>query len=132
MIAPESEQRTTPEAVTLSEPIMAVELDEAPNPAQVLADLYRRCGRGGGCPYTLDQLISVLTALRYHGRAEARQLARDARLPASATYGCLLECEDYGLSRWIPRPVHLVDHQTAEITATGLRLLREISTRGRN
>lgn len=131
MIAPESRQRTAPEPVKLSEPIAAIELDEAPNPAQVLADLYRRCGSGGGCPYTLDQLLSVLTALRYHGRTEAQELATDARLPASATYGCVLELEDYGLSRWIPRPVHLADHQTAEITAAGSRLLREIQAAGR-
>lgn len=131
MIATERTDRTAPETVKLSQPIVAVELDEEPNPAQVLAGLYRRCGSGGGCPYTLDQLLSVLSALRYYGRAEAGELAADARLPASATYGCVLELEDYGLSRWIPAPVHLADHQTAEITAAGLRLLREINTGGR-
>lgn len=131
MIAPESKRRPAADTVKLSEPIAAIELDETPNPAQVLADLYRRCGKGGGCPYTLDQLLSVLSPLRYHGRAEAGKLAQDARLPASATYGCLLEAEDYGLSRWIPAPVHLADHQTAEITATGLRFLREIDMGGR-
>lgn len=131
MIAPESTRGPSAGTVKLSEPVAAVELDEQPNPAQALAGLYRRCGRGGGCPYTLDQLFRVLSALRYHGRAEAGELAKDARLPASAAYGCLLECEDYGLARWIPRPVYLVDHQTAEVTATGLRLLREINTGGR-
>ena len=39
--------------------------DEGPTPAQTLADLYRRCGAGGGCPYTLDQIIRVLSALRF-------------------------------------------------------------------
>lgn len=130
MIAPEAKRGASTGAVKLSEPIAAIELDEQSNPAQVLADLYRRCGSGGGCPYTLDQLLAVLSALRYHGRAEAGELATDAELPASATYGCLLETEDYGLSRWIPRPVHLADHQTAEITATGLRFLREIQHGG--
>lgn len=130
MIAPERKQDSSPEIVRLSQPIAAVELDEEPNPAQVLADLYRRCGSGGGCPYTLDQLLSVLSALRYHGRADTGDLATDARLPASATYGCVLELEDYGLSRWIPSPVHLAHHQTAEITATGLRFLREIEHGG--
>lgn len=130
MIAPERSDRTALEPLKLSEPIAAVELDEEPNPAQVLADLYRRCGRGGGCPYSLDQLLSVLRALRYHGKAEAGELAKDAELPASATYGCLLETEDFGFSRWIARPVHLADHQTAEITLTGLRFLRETQDRG--
>lgn len=92
----------------------------------------RRCGGGGGCPYSLVQLLSVLTALRYHGRAEAGKLATYAELPASATYGCLLETEDYGLSRWIARPVHLADHQTAEITLAGVRFLREINIGGRD
>lgn len=119
MIAPEKNVR-------LSEPVAAIELDEQSNPAQVLADLYRRCGRGGGCPYSLDQLLRVLEALRYSGRAEAGELATDAGLPASAAYGCILEAEDYGLARWIPKPVHLVDHQTAEITGAGMRFLREI------
>ena len=132
MIAPESRRGPAPRTVKLSEPITAVELDDVQNPAQVLADLYRRCGRGGGCPYTLDQLISVLSALRCHGSAEAHQLATDARLPASATYGCLLEAEDYGLARWIPAPVHLAEYQTAEITLAGSRLLREINTGGRH
>lgn len=126
MIAPKSQTRIAGPPVMLSEHIVAAELDDVQNPAQVLADLYRRCGRGGGCPYSLDQLLSVLWTLRYHGRAEAGELATGARLPASATYGCLLEAEDYGLSRWIPAPVHLAEHQTAEITATGLRFLREI------
>ena len=132
MIAPERSDQRAAEPVKLSEPIAAVELDEAQNPAQVLADLYRRCGRGGGCPYSLDQLLGVLSALRYHGKAEAGELARCAGLPASATYGCLLEAEDYGLSRWIARPVHLADHQTAEITLAGSRLLREIRHEGSN
>lgn len=132
MIAPERTDRAASENVKLSEPIAAVELDEEPNPAQVLADLYRRCGGGGGCPYSLDQLLSVLSALRYHARAEAGELAGDAQLPVSATYGCVLELEDYGLSRWIPAPVHLADHQTAEITAAGLRFLREIQHGGRS
>lgn len=132
MIAPESRRGPAPQSVKLSEPITAVELDNVQNPAQVLADLYRRCGRGGGCPYTLDQLLRVLSALRYHGRAEAGELATDAHLPASATYGCLLETEDYGLSRWIPAPVHLADHQTAEITLAGVRFLREINIGGRD
>lgn len=114
----------------LPKPIpIPVEYEEH-TPAQTLADLSRRCGRGRGCPYTLDQLLGVLAALRYHGRAEAGQLATDAELPASATYGCLLETEDCGLSRRIPAPVHLADHQTAEITATGLRFLREIEHGG--
>ena len=123
MIAPEK-------TATLSESIAAIELGEQSNPAQVLADLYRRCGRGGGCPYSLDHLLRVLEALRYHGRAETGDLATEAELPASATYGCLLETEDYGLSRWIPRPIHLADHQTAEITVAGLRFLREIRHQG--
>lgn len=118
----------------LPKPIpIPVEIEDArPTSAQTLADLYRRCGRKGGCPYTLDQLISVLSALRYHGRTEAGELATDAQLPASAAYGCLLEAEDYGLSRWIPRPVHLADHQTVEITAAGSRFLREIDMGGRH
>ena len=134
MIAPEGRGRPALSTVKISGPIAAVEMDESRNPAQVLTDLYRRCGRGGGggCPYSLDQLLRVLESLRYHGRAEALPLARDAHLPASATYGCLLECEDYGLSRWIPRPVYLADHQTAEITLAGSRLLREIQQEGRN
>lgn len=113
-------------------PIPAEIENEGPISAQILADLYRRRGGGGGCPYSLVQLLSVLTVLRYHGRAEAGQLATYAELPASATYGCLLETEDYGLSRWIARPVHLADHQTAEITLAGVRFLREINIGGRD
>lgn len=129
MIAPRSAVETS--RTLASRPIPHEALYEPPAPAHTLADLYRRCGRGGGCPYSLDQLLQVLTALRYQGRAETGELAADARLPASATYGCVLELEDYGLSRWIPAPVHLVDHQTAEITLAGLRLLREIQHGGR-
>lgn len=114
----------------LPKPIAAEIEEEGPTPAQTLADLYRRCGRGGGCPYSLDQLLSVLTTLRYHGRAEAGELATDAQLPASATYGCLLEAEDYGLARWIPEPVLQVDYVTAEITLTGMHFLREIEHGG--
>lgn len=132
MIAPQAPAQTSPARERLSEPLAAVELDEQPNPAQVLADLYRRCGSGGGCPYTLDQLLWVLSALRDHGRDEAGELAKDAQLPASAAYSCLLEAEDYGLSRWIPGPLHLVDHQTAEITLAGSRLLREIELGSRH
>ena len=134
MIAPESKPRAYLVSATggMAKPIPLEVEEEGPTPARTLADLYRRCGSGGGCPYSLDQLLAVLSALRYHHRAEAGELARYARLPASATYGCLLEAEDYGLARWIPRPVHLADHQTAEITGAGLRLLREIQHGGRH
>lgn len=132
MTAPETKRGAFPETVTLCEPVAALELDQTPNPAQVLADLYRRCSPNGGCPYSLDQLLRVLSALRYHGRAEAGELATDARLPASATYGCLLEAEDYGLARWTPEPVLKADYVTAEITGAGSRFLREIKAGGRN
>lgn len=131
MIAPERKDRTATDSLKLSEPIVAVELDEGPNSAQVLADLYRRCGRGGGCPYSLDQIISVLEALRYHGTVVATEIAGSAGMPASAVYGCVLECEDYGLARWIPEPVLQANYVTAEITAAGMRFLREITAGGR-
>lgn len=134
MIAPEPRPQAYLVSLTggLPKSILGDIEQEGSTPAQTLADLYRRCSGGGGCPYTLDQLLGVLSALRYHGRAEAGQLATDTELPASATYGCLLETEDYGLSRWIPAPVHLADHQTAEITAAGSRFLREIQMGGRS
>lgn len=114
----------------LPKPIpIAVEIEDGgPNPDQTLADLYRRCADGGGCPYTMDQIIGVLAALRYHGPVVATDIAHTARMPASAVYGCVLELEDYGLVRWIPEPVTTADNVTAEITAHGARFVREINT----
>lgn len=130
MIAPQSLGRTAPDTVRLSEPVVAVELDQGPHPAQALADLYRCCSPSGGCPYTLKQLIRVLTELRSHSAGVvATEIAAPARLPEKAVYGCVLELEGYGLARWIPEPVLRADHVTAEVTGAGLRLLREIEGR---
>lgn len=102
-------------------------LYEPPAPARTLADLYRRCSRGGGCPYGLDQITCVLDALRGRGAVVATDIATEVELPASAVYGCVLELEDFGLCRWIPEPVTSAEYITAEITAHGARFLREIN-----
>lgn len=99
-----------------------------PDPARTLTALGQRCGPGGGCPYTLAQIVGVLAALRRRGTVVATEIAREVRLPASTVYGCMLELEDYGLSRWIPEPVTTADNVTAEITADGARFLRELNT----
>lgn len=96
--------------------------------ASTLADLYRRCAPNGGCPYSLVQVIHVLGALGGRGAVVATDIAGEVGLPASAVYGCVLELEDFGLCRWIPEPVTSAEHITAEITAHGLRFLREINT----
>lgn len=126
MIAPRTTTPTAPTKTNMSEPVPAPTIGEEHNPAGTLAALYRRCSPGGGCPFTLGQLIRVLGAYRYHGVAVATEVAHIVGMPASAVYGCVLECEDYGLLRWIPEPVTSADNITAEITAAGSRLLREI------
>lgn len=133
MIAPESWPRAFPwsKGGALPKPIPAEVEDEGPTPAQTLAGLYRRCGAGGGCPYSLDQLLRVLQELRHHSAVVAPEIAGAVELPASAVYGCILEAEDYGLVRWIPEPVTTADNITAEITAAGVRFLREITMGGR-
>lgn len=112
----------------LPKPIPAPVEYEEHTPAQTLADLYRRCSQGGGCPYSVDQVIQVLGALRGRGVVVATDIARQVELPASAVYGCVLELEDFGLCRWIPKPVTSAEHIIAEITAHGLRFLRAINT----
>lgn len=96
-------------------------------PARALSGLYHRCGAHGGSPYTIEQLFTVLAGLRYFGTAQASDVGRGLSLPASAVYGCFLELEDFGLLRWLAHPVISADYVTAEITDTGLRLLREIN-----
>lgn len=136
MIAPQTRQektskreRLTGTRTALSTKISAP-VDEESNPARTLAGLYKRCGTGGGCPYTVGQIISVLEALRYHGTVVATDIANSVQMPASAVYGCVLELEDCGLTRWIPEPVLEADHITAEITLAGMRFLREIDRGG--
>ena len=126
MIATQTTPSTTATKNVVSEPIPAPTIAENHNPARTLAALYHRCSPGGGCPYSLQQIIQVLEAFRYHGVAVATEIANTVGMPASAVYGCVLECEDYGLLRWIPEPVTTAEHVTAEITATGSRFLREI------
>lgn len=125
MIAPEA--TSTPYTTSHPRQLPAPALDDRPTPAQTLAKLYRRCGPGGGCLYSMSQILDVLTALRDRGPVVATEIAATVGLPASAVYGCVLECEDYGLCRWIPEPVLTADYITAEITATGSRLLRELN-----
>lgn len=122
----------SPKSSALPKPTAIQVEDEGPTPARTLAGLYKRCGVGGGCPYTVVQIIRVLEALRYHGTVVATDIARSVEIPASAVYGCVLELEDYGLARWIPEPVHSADHITAETTLAGLRFLREIDVGGRH
>lgn len=96
-------------------------------PERALEALYRRCRFDGGCPYSLQQLIEVLTALRYYRIARAGDVARRTGLPDSAVYGCFLELEDLSLIYWWPRPALSAGHVSAEISDTGLKLLREIT-----
>lgn len=124
MIAPQPAVEAPPKSV--SRPIPQEVLYEPLAPARTLVDLYHRCSPNGGCPYSLDQLVSVLDALRSHGTVVATEIASSVALPASAVYGCVLELEDFGLCRWIPEPVTTADNVTTQITAAGSRLLREI------
>lgn len=126
MIASSATAETAPKSAP--RPIPQEVLYEPPTPARTLADLYRRCSPTGGCPYGLDQITRVLAALRGRGAVVATDIATEVELPASAVYGCVLELEDYGLCRWIPEPVTSAEYITAEITAHGLRFLREINT----
>lgn len=124
MIAPASTQSPAYSPATIPVPTPAIHT--TPDPAHTLAALGKRCTPGGGCPYTLTQIVDVLAALRRHGVVVATEIAREVQLPASAVYGCVLELEDYGLCRWIPEPVLSADYVTAEITAHGTSFLREI------
>lgn len=124
MIAPHPTAETAPKSAP--RPIPQEVLYEPPAPSRTLADLYRRCSPKGGCPYNLDQITRVLTALRDRGAVVATEISSSVSLPASAVYGCVLELEDFGLCRWIPEPVTSAEYITAEITAHGLRFLREI------
>lgn len=124
MIAPQPAVEAPPKSV--SRPIPQEVLYEPLAPARTLADLYHRCSPNGGCPYSLDQLIRVLGALRGRGTVVATEIAEEVQLPDSAVYGSVLELEDFGLCRWIPEPVTSTDYVTAEITAHGLHFLREI------
>lgn len=125
MIAPESTQ--TPDRSPIPIPTPTPAIHTPPDPAHTLAALVRRCSVGGGCPYTLVQIVDVLAALRRHGVVVATEIAREVQLSASSVYGCVLELEDYGLCSWIPEPVTTSDNVTAEITAAGSRFLREIN-----
>ncbi len=107
------------------------------DPARTLADLYRRCGEGGGCPYDPAMLVRVLAGLR---EGEAREVARVAtavsvtlELSVSTVYGCLLELEDHGLARVRYRAREPVlgagaplGQVSGEITAAGRRLLEAL------
>lgn len=126
MIAPESAHSSYSREAILPARIQVA--STLPDPARTLAALGKRCSASGGCPYTLSQIVDVLAALRRHGVVVATEIAREVQLPASAVYGCVLELEDFGLCRWIPEPVTSAEHITAEITAHGLRFLREINT----
>lgn len=102
--------------------------------ARTLAAMCRECSCSGGCPYTLDQLVRALRALKAHGygrMAATIELADHSGLPAGVVYGCVLELKDYGLARWAQEPIPTPDDAAAEITADGVRFLREIDVRRR-
>lgn len=110
----------------------SVETTHYGQPARALANLYRRCAPGGGCPYDISTMISVLRGLRLDRAVHLTELGEALGLSASTVYGCVIELEDHGLARPLYRTQEAplcAGSVRAEMTAVGWRLLRETTGR---